>query len=42
MTMLENDADLKDSKPIVATPMEIGLKLSLHDVGDHFDVTLYQ
>ena len=32
---------LEDSKPI-ATPMETGLKLSLHDAGDHFDVTLYQ
>ena len=32
---------LEDCKPI-ATPMETGLKLSLHDVGDHFDVTLYQ
>ena len=31
---------LKDCKPI-ATPMEIGLKLSLHDAGDLFDVTLY-
>ena len=32
---------LEDNKPI-ATPMEIGLKLSLHDVGDPVDVTLYQ
>eukprot|EP00250_Pteridium_aquilinum_P010876 c19689_g3_i1 orf=64-1296(+) len=32
---------LEDCKPI-ATPMETGLKLSLHDAGDHFDVTLYQ
>ena len=31
---------LEDCKPI-ATPMEIGLKLSFHDVGHHFDVTLY-
>lgn len=27
---------------MVFTPMEIGLKLSPHDVGEHFDVTLYQ
>ena len=33
--------DLEDYKPIV-TPMEIGLKLSLHDARDYFDVTLYQ
>ena len=32
--------DLEDCKPI-ATPMEIGLKLSLHDAGDFVDVTLY-
>src|SRR5262249_53759119 len=32
---------LEDCKPI-ATPMETGLKLSLHDAGDHVDVTLYQ
>ena len=32
---------LEDCKPI-ATPMETGLKLSLHDAGDLFDVTLYQ
>ena len=32
---------LEDCKPI-ATPMETGLKLSSHDVGEHFDVTLYQ
>ena len=32
---------LEDCKSI-ATPMEIGLKLNLHDVGDLFDVTLYQ
>ena len=32
---------LKECKPI-ATPMEIGLRLSLHDVGDAFDVVLYQ
>ncbi|MCO5604288.1 hypothetical protein L7F22_058453 [Adiantum nelumboides] len=32
---------LEDCKPI-ATPMKIGLKLSLHDVGDLADVTLYQ
>ena len=32
---------LEDCKPI-ATPMETGLHLSLHDVGDAFDVVLYQ
>ena len=32
---------LEECKPI-ATPMEKGLKLSLHDAGDLFDVTLYQ
>ncbi|RYA58300.1 hypothetical protein DD598_30995, partial [Enterobacter cloacae complex sp. 2DZ2F16B1] len=32
---------LEDCKPI-ATPMETDLKLSLHDVGDPVDVTLYQ
>ena len=32
---------LEDCKPI-ATPMEIGLKLSSHDAGEHIDVTLYQ
>ena len=32
---------LEDCKPI-ATPMETCLKLSLHDAGDYFDVTLYQ
>ncbi|MCO5573915.1 hypothetical protein L7F22_027691 [Adiantum nelumboides] len=32
---------LEDCKPI-ATPMETGLKLSLHDAGDPADVTLYQ
>ena len=32
---------LEDNK-LIATPMETGLKLSLHDAGDHFDVTLYQ
>ena len=32
---------LEDCKPI-ATPMETGLKLSLHDAGDPTDVTLYQ
>ncbi|MCO5599556.1 hypothetical protein L7F22_053662 [Adiantum nelumboides] len=32
---------LEDCKPI-ATPMETGLKLSLHDAGDLADVTLYQ
>ena len=31
--------DLKDCKPI-ATPMETGLKLSLHDAGDYVDVAL--
>ena len=31
----------KDCKP-TTTPMEIGLKLSSHDAGEHFDVTLYQ
>ena len=33
--------NLEDCKPI-AIPMETFLKLSLHDVGDLFDVTLYQ
>ena len=32
---------LEDCKPI-ATAMETGLKLSAHDAGDLFDVTLYQ
>ena len=32
---------LEDCKPI-ATPMETSLKLSFHDIGDYFDVTLYQ
>ena len=32
---------LEDCKPI-ATPMETGLRLSLHDAGDAFDVVLYQ
>ncbi|MCO5564867.1 hypothetical protein L7F22_018535 [Adiantum nelumboides] len=32
---------LEDCKPI-ATPMETGFKLSLHDAGDPADVTLYQ
>jgi len=32
---------LEDCK-LIATPMEIGLKLSLHDAGDPADVTLYQ
>ena len=32
--------DLENSKPI-ATLMEIGLQLSLHDARDYFDVTLY-
>ncbi|MCO5603288.1 hypothetical protein L7F22_057437 [Adiantum nelumboides] len=32
---------LEDCKPI-ATPLETGLKLSLHDAGDPADVTLYQ
>ena len=32
---------LEDCKPIV-TPIEIGLKLSLHDSKDYFDVSLYQ
>ncbi|MCO5591498.1 hypothetical protein L7F22_045482 [Adiantum nelumboides] len=32
---------LEDCKPI-ATPMETGLKLSLHDAGDSADITLYQ
>ena len=32
--------NLEDCKPI-ATPIETSLKLSLHDVGDMFDVTLY-
>ena len=31
---------LEDCKPI-ATPMETGLRLSLHDAGDAFDVVLY-
>ena len=31
----------KDCKPI-ATPMEIGLHLSIHDAGDYFDGMLYQ
>ena len=26
----------------IATPMEIGLKLNLHDASDYVDVTLYQ
>jgi len=32
---------LEDCKPI-ATPMETGLHLSVHDVGDYYDATLYQ
>ena len=32
---------LEDCKPIAA-PMETGLRLSLHNVGDAFDVVLYQ
>ena len=32
---------LEDCKPI-ATPMETGLRLSLHDAGNAFDVVLYQ
>ena len=32
---------LQDCKPI-ATPMETGLHLSIHDAGDYFDVLLYQ
>jgi hypothetical protein len=32
---------LEDCKPI-ATPMEVGLRLSLHDARDAFDVVLYQ
>ena len=32
---------LEDCKP-VATPMETGLHLSIHDPGDYFDVILYQ
>ena len=32
---------LDDCKPI-ATPMETGLHLSIHDAGDYFDVILYQ
>jgi transposase InsO family protein len=32
---------LEDCKPI-ATPMETGLRLSLHDAGDAFDAVLYQ
>ena len=32
---------LEDCKPI-ATPMETGLQLSLHDAGGAFDVVLYQ
>ena len=32
---------LEECKPI-ATPMETGLRLTLHDVGDAFDVVLYQ
>ena len=32
---------LEDCKPI-ATPMETGLHLSIHDAGDYFDVLLYQ
>ena len=31
---------LEDCKPI-ATPMEIGLHLRIHDAGDYFDVMLY-
>ena len=33
--------NLEDCKPI-ATPMETGLRLSLHDAGDAFDAVLYQ
>ena len=33
--------NLEDCKPI-ATPMETGLHLSIHDVEDYFDVMLYQ
>ena len=33
--------DLEDCKPI-AIPMETGLRLSLHDVGEASDVVLYQ
>ena len=32
---------LEDCKPIT-TPMDTCLKLSSHDAGEHFDVTLYQ
>ena len=32
---------LEDCKPI-ATPMETGLHLNIHDAGDYFDVMLYQ
>ena len=32
---------LEDRKPI-ATPMKTGLKLSLHDSKDYFDVSMYQ
>ena len=32
---------LEECKPI-ATPMETGLCLSLHDAGNAFDVVLYQ
>ena len=32
---------LEDCKPI-ATPMEIGLHLSIHDARDSFDIMLYQ
>jgi len=32
---------LEDCKPI-ATPMEIGLHLSIHDAEDYYDATLYQ
>ena len=32
--------DLEDCKP-VATPMKIGLHLSVHDARDYFDVVLY-
>jgi len=31
---------LEDCKPI-ATPMETGLHLSVHDAGDYYDATLY-